>query len=119
MAAFRLRARLRFSAGSGMAQWCFDQNTVRLGQAYHLNEGQLNEEQSHHEVTDDVYSCDLVFPELALAQDTWNTILDPSVTVWLRADVDEPGQQSWADMHQCEHETEPPTLCPQREWVWP
>lgn len=118
MAAFRLRAHLRFSVGSGMAQWCFDQNTVRLGQAYHLNEGQLNEEQSKHSVADDVYSCDLVFPELALAQDTWNTILDPSVTAWLRPDepVDD---RSWADMHQCAHEAEPPTPCPAREWVWP
>lgn len=117
MAAFRLRARLRFSAGSGMAQWCFDQNTVRLGQAYHLNEGELDEEQSHHEVAADVYTCDLVFPEQPLATDTWNTILDPSVTVWLRPD--DPDDASFADMHQCAHEAQPPTPCPAREWVWP
>lgn len=117
--AFRLRARLRFSAGSGMAQWCFDQNATRLGQAYHLNPGTVNEERSHHEVVDDVYICDLIFPELALAQDTWNTITDASVLAWLRPDdMSRPASRSSADMHQCVHET-PGVPDPARGWVWP
>jgi hypothetical protein len=118
MTAYRLRVNLRFSAGSGMAQWCFDQNTVRLTQAYHLNAGTVKEERSHHEVAADVYSCDLIFPELALATDTWATLTDASVLAWLRLDVAGPGGRSWADMHQCVHETSG-VLCPAREWVWP
>lgn len=116
MPAYRLRARLRFSVGSGMAQWCFDQNVVRLGQAYHLNPGTANEERSKHSVVADVYTCDLIFPELALAVDTWATITAAAVLAWIRPD--DPAGRSWADMHQCAHET-PGVLCPAREWVWP
>jgi hypothetical protein len=117
--AYRLRVRLRFSAGSGMAQWCFDQNTVRLGMAYHLNAGTVNEERSKHAVAADVYTCDLIFPELVLATDTWATLTAASVLAWLRADdPSDPIGRSWADMHQCTHDT-PNVLCPAREWVWP
>ena len=118
MTAYRLRVNLRFSAGSGMAQWCFDQNTVRLTQAYHLNAGTAEEEQSHHEVAADVYSCDLIFPELALATDTWATLTDASVLAWLRPNEGVRLGRSWADMHQCVHET-PGATDPVREWVWP
>lgn len=115
MTAYRLRAQIRFRAGNGMADWARDQNLVRLGQAYNLNPGRADEELSRQQSAGDRYTCDLIFPTPALAQDTWNTLLAVCVDGYLLPAAGE--SYSWMDMHECLHEGVPQP-CPKPTWQW-
>ena len=120
--AWRFRCNLRFQPGSGMAAWAKAQNDVRLGQAYHLNEGALNEERSAHSIEADTYIADFIFPEKALADDTFATMTAGSVTAWLRPNEGEvapgvEGAKSWVDVHECAHEQA--GSCPSPTTRWP
>ena len=115
---WRFRCNLRFQPGSGMAAWAKAQNDVRLGMAYHLNEGELHEERSRHAIEGDTYTADFIFPTEALAADTFATMTAGPVTAWLRPD--EPHvPNSFVDVHECGHDASPPTPCPQPTTRWP
>jgi hypothetical protein len=113
---YRLRAHLRFRLGNGMAAWAIAQNTVRLGMAYHLNEGRADEERSRQSAASDVYECDLAFPEEALAVDTWNTLLAVCVDGYLEP-ADSADQLSWMNLHECHHDGTTAS-CPPPSRVW-
>lgn len=115
MPAYRLRAQLRFRAANGMAAWALAQNVTRLGQAFHLNPGTPVEERSRQATVGDTYTCDLIFPGQALAQDTWNTLLAVCVDGYLQPATDR--AYSWMDMHLCEHEGTP-SPCPAPTLAW-
>ena len=47
--AYRFRAHINLkSTATGIAVWCSQQVAQRLSMAFHLNQGQANEEPSHH-----------------------------------------------------------------------
>lgn len=116
MTAYRLRARLLFVPGNGLAAWARDQNAVRLGMAYHLNEGRADEERSRQAATEDVYTCDLIFPSDALAQDTWATLIAVCTVSNLRP-VTDGRDHSWMDLHACGHAGTPtPCTAPTQTW---
>lgn len=127
--AIRFRAHLHFNPGSGMAQWVADQMSVRMGQAFHLREGDPNEELS--EVVTDIVTTgptnqrredvfvNVFWPDdqEALAEDTRVTLSDASVLTHIREDTDV--IQSTMDWHHCKHDSDPPQPCLAPEWRWP
>lgn len=125
--AVRFRAHLRYSVGSGYAQWVYDQMQVRMGMAFHLREGTPAAERSH--ATRDIVNTgpqpgrreniaiDVLWPDdrIDLATDTINTL---NATIpWLQADTVE--ERSWMDAHLCRHDLEPWEPCPPPYWRWP
>ena len=118
---WRIRAHLRFTVASGLGQWCFDQNVVRLSQASHLQPGgQRSDELSHHEVVDGKYLCDLIFgsDQEALAVDTYTTITAASVVHPLNMLAPDGNAFSWAQIHECHHDQVPPGACMNVTAVW-
>ena len=101
----RLRARLVFPKSSGMAQWCYDQMTVRYDQAVHVNEGAANEESKYnivqeYDADNDEFKCDLPLMDEAHAIDAYNTLSDASVWAWLADGVG----VNWVEHHTCDHD---------------
>lgn len=120
--AVRFRAQLRYTVGSGYAQWVYDQMQNRMGQAFHLREGTPAAELSY--CTTDIVAgvhenvgMDVLWPDnrTDLATDTRATL--EATIPWLRPDTDD--DQSWMDWHVCAHDVDPPVSCPQPEWRWP
>lgn len=126
MAAVRFSAHLRYTVGSGYAQWAHDQMQVRLGMAFHMNEGTPQQESSH--VTTDVVTSgpqegrrenvtiDVFWPadREDLALDTRSTL--EATIPWLRPD-EGPRGNSYMLWHYCEHDAGLP--CPEPVWRWP
>lgn len=105
---WRVRAHLRFQAGSGMAQWAEAQLAVRLTHDHDPNRQQANEERSHNIRTGDTLDVDLFLATEALAADTFATLTAGSATALLKPDtVDD---RSFVDYHFCEHD-DPPAPC--------
>lgn len=125
--AIRFRAFLRYTVGSGYAQWVYDQMQVRMDMAFHLREDTPAAELSH--CTTDIVTTgpqegrrenvtiDVFWPDdrTDLADDTRATL--EATVPWLRADDD--AGASWMSWHQCAHDAEPPQPCSQPEWRWP
>lgn len=108
----RLRARMQFSPGSGLAQWCYDQMTVRHGQAVHIRQGEPAEEAPVNVVDGDLFVCDLPLMDEAAATDALATLSDPTmlgVTVQLVSGDD--STPSWVEHHLCDHAEDSRTGC--------
>lgn len=113
----RVRARMRFTAASGLAVWCRDNMAVRHSQAVHLNEGEPSEEAPVNEVVDDgaeqVFRCDLPLMDTAHAADAFATlsaatVLGQSLVLGSEEGVASP---SWVEHHECHHDETPPAPC--------
>ena len=116
----RVRARIRFTASSGMAGWAKAQMDVRYGQAVHINEGDPNEEPAVNQVTEDgadheIFTCDLPLMDAAHADDAYNTLTAESVfnsTYVSGFDDGEGGvTPSYVERHDCFHDTTPNMPC--------
>ena len=108
----RLRARVRFTKASGMADWAKAQMDVRYGQAVHINQGEPNEELAVNEVTPDdpdheIFVCDLPLMDEAHADDAYATLTSASVfnsTYVSGFDDGEGGvTPSYVERHDCDH----------------
>jgi hypothetical protein len=125
--AVRFRAHLRYNIGSGYAQWLYDQMQVRLGMAFHMNEGSANEERTvvvrdivtggNPSARRENITLDVFWPSDRedLAIDTRATI--EATIPWLRVNEGRHGR-SWMEWHYCNHsdDNEP---CDVVEWSWP
>lgn len=103
---YRLRAWMRFPTGHWGPQWCYDQMTVRYGQAVHIRQGELAEEVPINVVEGDLFYCDLPLMDQIAAQDALATLSDPNVlgqTIALD-NVEGTPQPSWVEYHFCDHD---------------
>lgn len=110
----RLRARMQFSPGSGLAQWCYDQMIVRHGQAVHIRQGKPAEEAPVNEVAGDLFVCDLPLMDEAAAVDALATLSDANVlgvTVPIIDDDDGSSVPSWVEHHRCDHDDDVRSGC--------
>lgn len=100
----RLRARMLFTAGSGLATWARDQMSVRYGQAVHIRQGEPAEEAPVNLVDGDLFVCDLPLTDQAAAEDALATLSDPTVLgVTISETVDGVTVPSWVEHHLCDH----------------
>ena len=113
--AYRYRAHFFFKENSpaGLAQWCSDQVNQRLGMAFHMNEGALNEEKTKHEVVNDLeWKADIFVPDNAQAiiDDFWAHIMTLTSNLETRVILPENEEDeteympSWMDVHHCYHD---------------
>ena len=112
----RVRARMRFTAASGLATWCRDQMQVRYGQAVHINAGEPNEEVPINEVVDDgdwqVFGCDLPLADEAAAADAVATLGDHNVLGQSEPHPTFDGSTpSWVEHHSCDHQEDVRSGC--------
>lgn len=113
--AWRFRAHLRYTAQSGFGVWGSQQMAQRLAMAFHMNEGDPNEERSHVTVRPDgTLDIDCFWPadRHDLAVDTQSTFV--ATGGFMRPDGDD--DTSWMDTHQCAHADGEP--CPTPTWRW-
>ena len=103
----RVRARMRFTAASGMAGWCHAQMGVRHGQAEHIRPGGPAEEAPLNEVAgegaDQVFTCDLPLADEAAAVDAVSTLTAASVLAW--------ASEYRVSRERCRHDETPPGAC--------
>lgn len=110
----RLRARIQFAEGSGLAAWAKAQMDVRYGQAVHINEGLANEETKINYIDGEYFVCDLPLMDQSAAEDAVATLSDPTVlgvSLLLPNDVAEEQEQSYVEHHQCYHDEHPSSSC--------
>jgi len=106
----RLRARMQFSPGSGLAQWCYDQMTVRHGQAVHIRQGEPAEEAPVNVVDGDFFYCDLPLMDEAAATDALATLSDATV-LGQSLPISDEGDASFVEHHLCDHDENSRTGC--------
>lgn len=112
MALHRLRAHMRFPEGHWGPQWCYDQMTVRYGQATHIRQGEPSEESPVNIVDGAFFRCDLPLVDESAALDALATLSDQNIlgqTIPI-----EPGEDyepSWVEYHLCDHEDDVRSGC--------
>ena len=108
---------MRFTSGSGLAQWCKDQMDVRYQQAVVINEGAANEEAPLNEVRNEddeqVFACDLPLADESAAEDAFTTLSDHNVLgqALMLDEYDAYSVKSWIEHHICRHDEMPPQPC--------
>ncbi len=113
---YRFRAHIYFKqSATGIATWFSDQVNQRLGMAFHLNPGQLNEEKSkHRKITDFEWEADIFVPDesQAIMNDFWAHIMELKHHMETRVVVPEEGEteylQSYMDVHYCFNDVNQP-----------
>ena len=117
--AYRFRANINLKeTATGIAVWCSQQVAQRLTMAFHLNEGQANEEPSHHSPENNgrKWIADVFVPDSEWAvMDDFFTHLE---AIWHHAETitipnDDPEAEpeheiSWMDVHHCYNEINQP-----------
>jgi len=102
----RFRAKLKFNSDgitNGIAQWCDDQASQRMDMAFHLNQGQRNEEPSYHNIQNngEAWECDIFVPdsEKAILEDLFAQI----ESIWsnIQTPQSEDDVESYMDIHIC------------------
>lgn len=110
----RLRARLQFNPGFGLAQWCHDQMTVRYEQAVHIRQGEPATEPKTNVVDGDLFYCDLPLMDEAAAEDALATLSAPTVlgvSVPLGSGGVANPAPSFVEYHLCDHAEDDRTGC--------
>ena len=103
----RVRARMRFTAQSGLATWARDQMAVRYLQSVTIREGDPAQEAPINEVTGEgtLFICDLILTDEAAATDAFNTLTAPAVWDQVLQIIDEEGEVTLSNVahHVCDH----------------
>ncbi len=113
MALHRIKALMRFSNASGMAQWALNNLAVRHQMAVHINVGTDAEEPAVNAVVADgpnhqIYSCDLSLMDEAHAIDAFNTL--SAIIPWAAA-FEDSSVEGFIERHVCRHDETPPQPC--------